>query len=210
MDQARYPPYWIGSGKAAGQLQYMDHLLTFDRANTTCKTHAFGGPRWAQARHFWGGDMSLSERETKLIEAYERHGRAYLADCVRNARVHQLLDSFFGTDFYTPSEYLHDFLSNRHAMRFTLDPGSISEEFLHDREAMKSAIHPGSPREMWTLIYQWEAETKEKYEGDEGLALVKELNRRQLEARSRSRIVYPFQRMMRRSWKRCRKVVGMT
>jgi hypothetical protein len=154
--------------------------------------------------------MALSEVEVKLCEAYERQGRDDLAYCVRNARVHQLLDSFFGTNFYTPAECLHSFLSSRHAMRLTLDPGSISEEFLLDREAMKSALHPGSPRGLWTLIDQWETETERKYEGDEGLALVKELNQRQLETRSRSKIVYPWQRMMRRSWKWCRKIMGRT
>ena len=186
----------------------INHLLTFHGAYTTCKAHAFGGPRWAQPEHFWAGDMTLSPKEIKLIEAYERQGRTDLAECVRNARVHQLLDPFFGTDFYTPSGYLHEFLSSRHAMRLTLDPGSISEEFLLDPEAMKSALHPGSPREMWALIQQWETETEKKYEGDEGLALVKELDKRKWEAFSRSKIVYPLQEMMRRSWKRCRKIMG--
>jgi len=85
-----------------------------------------------------------------------------------------------------------------------------AEEFLSHRHSMKSILDPGSTFEATTSFRQWELETESKYEGDEGLALVKELNRRQLENRSSSGIVYPLQRIMRRSWKRCRKAVGMT
>jgi hypothetical protein len=154
--------------------------------------------------------MALSEREIKLIEAYERHGREDLAHCVRNARVHQLLDPFFGTDHYDPAEYLHSFLSSRHAMMSIMDPGLISEESSLDHDAIKSSLHPGSRREMWTLINQWEAETEKKYEGDEDLALVKDLYQRFWQDWSRSKIVYPSQRVMRRSWKRCREIIGKT
>lgn len=154
--------------------------------------------------------MALSEREVKLCEAYERQGRADLAHCVRNARVHQLLDPFLGTDFYNQNECLHHFLSNRHAMIMTLDPSWCSEESSLDREAMKSTLHPSSILELNTLIHQWEIETEKKYEGDEGLALVKELNQRFWPNWSRSKIVYPFQRVMRRSWKRCREIIGKT
>jgi len=166
----------------------MDHLLTFHRAGTTSKVAAFGAPRWAYSESFWEGEMALSEVEVKLCEAYERQGRADLAYCVRNARVHQLLDAFFGTNMYFPWR-AKELLSHLHAMKTTFNPGS-------------------SPEAM--TIQQWLTETERRYEGDEGLALVKELNRRQLEARSSSRIVYPVHEVMRRSWKRCRKVVGMT
>jgi hypothetical protein len=188
MDQAQCPPYWIGSGKATLLAIYMTNLLTSARAGTTCKVHAFGGPRWAQPEHFWEGDMTLSPKEIKLIEAYERQGREDLAHCVRNARVHQLLDGFFGHNMYFPWRG-KEMLSHLHAMKLTFNPGS-------------------SPETM--TIQQWLTETEKKYEGDEGLALVKELNQRQLETRSRSRIVYPLQRVMRRSWKRCRKFMRRT
>ena len=164
----------------------MDHLLTFARAGTTSKVAAFGAPRWAYSESFWEGDMALSEVEVKLCEAYERQGREDLAHCVRNARVHQLLDGFFGDDMYS---------------------GWRAKEFLSTRQAMKSTFNPGSSPEAMT-IQEWDIETERKYEGDEGLALVKELMQRQLDARSWSRIVYPLQRMMRRSWKRCRKIMG--
>jgi hypothetical protein len=73
----------------------MDHWLTLARAGTTSKVAAFGAPRWAYSKSFWEGEMALSEVEVKLCEVYERQGRADLAHCVRNARVHQLLDPFF-------------------------------------------------------------------------------------------------------------------
>jgi len=167
---------------------YMYYLLTLNRANTTCKVAAFGGPRWAQPDHFWEGNMALSENELKLIEAYERHGREDLAHCVRNARIHQLLFGFFGHNMYTPW-CTKEFLSSRHAMKSTLNPGS-------------------SPKAI--TIQEWDIEIKRKYEGDEGLAMVRELDQRQLETRSRSDIVYPLQRVMRRSWKCCRKIMGRT
>jgi hypothetical protein len=166
----------------------MDHLLTFARAGTTCKVAAFGAPRWAYPEGFWEGNMALSDMEIKLCEAYERQGREDLAHCVRNARVHQLLDPFFGTNMYFPWR---------------------GKEMLSHLHAMKSTFNPGSSPETMT-IQQWLTETEKKYEGDEGLALVKELNQRQLDTRSSSRIVYPLQRMMRRSWKRCRKILGRT
>jgi hypothetical protein len=143
----------------------VNHLLTFTRANTTCKVAAFGAPRWALSQSFWEGDMALSERVVKLCEAYERQGRADLAHCVRNARVHQLLDPFLGTDFYNQNECLHHFLSNRHAMIMTLDPSSSSKESSLDGEAMKSTLHPSSILELNTLIHQWEIETEKKVRG---------------------------------------------
>jgi len=168
----------------------MYDLLTSDRANTTCKVAAFSGPRWAQPDHFWEENMTLSDKEVKLIEAYERHGRADLAHCVKNARIHQLLFCFFDDDKFLYTTYK-------------------SKKFMSCRHAMKSVFEPDSTPEAIT-IQQWDMEMERKYEGDEGLAIVRELDQRQLETRSRSDIVYPLQRVMRRSWKCCRKITGRT
>jgi hypothetical protein len=45
--------------------------------------------------------MALSDMEIQLCEAYHRHGRADLAECVESARVHQRLNGFFGTNLYS-------------------------------------------------------------------------------------------------------------
>lgn len=150
---------------------------------------AFGAPRWAYPENFWAGDMALSDMEIKLCEAYERQGRADLAHCVRNARVHQLLDGYFGYDMYRPGR---------------------REEFLVSRHAMISIFNADSSPEATTSVEQWEIETAEKYDGDEGLALVKKIDEQGYEARTRSKLVYPLQRAMRVVWKRCRSIVRMT
>lgn len=180
-----YPPSWTGSGEFSHGIS---HLLTCTRANTACKVAAFGAPRWAFSETFWLGDMALSEMEVKLCEAYERRGRPDLAHCVRNARAHQLLDAFFGTDLYTPAEWLKDFLSHFYAMKLILDPGSRFERM--------------------TSIRQWDIETEKKYKGDEGLALVKQLDQERFKTRVPSRIVYPTQRMIGRMWRGCRRIIG--
>ena len=148
-------------------------IAEFIRAETTCKTAAFGAPRWALSQAFWDGDMALSELEVKLCEAYERRGRQDLADCVKNARVYQLLDSYLGTDFYTYEDNLRRyFLGHFHAMQRTLDPSCTLDTS--------------------TSIPRWISQMTKKHEGDEGLTVVKEMDRQSHKARMHSRVIYPL------------------
>jgi len=152
-------------------------LAEFTRAETTCKTAAFGAPRWALSQAFWDGDMALSELEVKLFEAYESHGRQDLAHCVKNARVYQLLDSYLGTDFYTYEDNLRRyFLEHFHAMQRTLDPSCTLDTS--------------------TSIPPWISQMTKKHEGDEGLAAIKELDRQSSKARMHSRVIYPLKHLI--------------
>lgn len=161
--------------------------LTNARANTTCKTAAFGAPRWAYPDSFYYGDMALSQMELKLCEAYTRQGREDLAHCVKNARVHQLLDGFFETDLYSVQGDLDGFLPYFHAMQATLDPDCVVDKS--------------------TSVHQWIFLTEKKYEGDEGLALVKALGQRNVQTRTTSKIAFPLKQAFSRVWNRFRKSV---
>jgi len=121
--------------------------------------------------------MILSDREVKLCEAYERLGRDDLALCVKNARVYQLLDGFVGTDFYTNADDLRGFFLGRlHAMQRTLDPSC-------------------SPHTSST-IPQWINQMLEKHNGDQGLAVVKELDQQNSKARKPSKVIYPVKKFL--------------
>jgi hypothetical protein len=155
--------------------EYSVTLAKCPRAETACKTAAFGAPRWALSQAFWDGDMTFSELEVKLCEAYERRGRDDLAHCVKNARAYQLLDSYMGTDFYTYEDDLRGyFLGHFHAMQRTLDPNCRLDTS--------------------TSISQWISQMTTKHEGDEGLAVVKELDRQSYKARRHSKVIYPLKR----------------
>jgi hypothetical protein len=160
-------------------LEYSLTLAECTRAETRCKTAAFGAPRWALSQAFWDGDMALSELEVKLFEAYERLGRQDLAHCVKNARIYQLLDSYLGTDFYTYEDNLRRyFLGHFHAMQRILDPSCSPDTS--------------------TSIPQWITRMSEKHEGDEGLAAVKEMDRQSYKARMHSRVIYPLKHFFTR------------
>lgn len=156
----------------------IDHSLTIFRANTTCKTAAFGAPLWAYPNGFWFGNMKLSKMELKLIAAYEKHGREDLAQCVKNARVHQLLDGFLGVDL--PFGELASFIPTLQALRFTLDPGSTH---------------------VATSIEEWLVSAEMKYQKYDGLEHVRNLDRTWYMVRSRSEIVYPLRRAAFRIWR---------
>jgi hypothetical protein len=114
-----------------------------------------------------------------LCEAYERQGRHDLAQCVKKARVHQLLDGFFDIDLYSSGDpRLKTLMPYLNAMQSTLDPNSNNESF--------------------TSIPQWTQHTTKKHEKDEGLALVQELDKRNRKAKGFSSIVYPAKRVLGR------------
>jgi hypothetical protein len=166
----------------------MCFLLTIVRATTTCKIAAFGAPRWAYSDTFWSGDMALSDMEIQLCEAYHRHGRADLAECVKSARVHQHLDGFFGTDLFSSFGYVEDLRESLHALQSTLDPNC--------------------DHEMWKSVREWQHSTEKKYQGDDGLELAKRLDRQHRETRTRSEFVYPLKRTMGLIRKGLRKMMG--
>jgi hypothetical protein len=162
-------------------------LITL-RAETTSKTAAFGAPGWAVDESFLRGDMALSGGELRLCDAYEKYGRKDLADCVRGARVYQLLDAFLSVDWYSKGEV---------------------DGFLPYFQAMIKVLDPGDRREPATSLQQWVMETQKIYEKEDGLAGVLELDRlRRKGSRRRSIVIYPVQRCVLGVFKACRKALA--
>jgi hypothetical protein len=73
------------------------------------------------------------------------------------------------------------FLAYFHALQRTLDPSCC----------------PDSSISKW----EWIAKMEGKYEADEGLAMVKELDQRMWKARRPSRVVYPLKQVFSLPWK---------
>lgn len=125
--------------------------------------------------------MELSENEVKLCGAYERRGRDDLAHCVKTARVHQLLDAFLGSDLYSMEPAVNGyFLAYLHAVQRTLDPSCSPDTS--------------------TSVFEWIAKMEEKHQGDEVLALVKELDQQMWKTRRPSRIIYPLKQFLSLLW----------
>jgi len=132
--------------------------------------------------------MPLSPLELKLCTAYERQGRGDLAQCIKSARVYQLLDGFLETDLYSPGRAL-SVLPYLHAMRSILDPSWTPEPF--------------KPVPIWF----WIKSMAKQREGEEGVALVQRLDYRNRKGRVPSKIVYPLKRTLCWAWKGFRNII---
>jgi hypothetical protein len=169
-------------------MNYKTLWLIALRAETTSKPAAFGAPGWAVDESFLRGDMALSGGELRLCEAYEKYGRKDLADCVRGARVYQLLDAFLSVDWYSSGEV---------------------DGFLPYFQAMFKILDPNDKREPAKSLDQWVMETQKIHEKEDGLAAVLELDRvRRQGSRRRSIVVYPVQRCVLGVFKACRKALA--
>jgi hypothetical protein len=72
-------------------------IIDWEWAFTTTKEAAFASPNWAyNTDGYLAGDNAQTPEETLLCEAYERLGRADLAECVRNGRIFHRLDDITG------------------------------------------------------------------------------------------------------------------
>lgn len=140
---------------------------------------------------FWTGDMALSAMELMLCEAYERNGRLDLAECVKGARVHQLLDAFFSEDLYSFDGDLDQLLPTLHAMTTTLIPGADPEHI--------------------TSLRTWEIKTEQIYVKDEGLPGIRELQQIVNKGGRRpSTVLYPIKKWIGRIWQRCQGLFSRT
>jgi hypothetical protein len=144
------------------------------RVQTTCKTSAFGGPHWTRYDKLLYHN-ELSPMELLLCAAYERHGRNDLADCVRNARVHQRLDSFISAEIFDRMGTREELLGRFYGLFKTFHPDSKEDPPVYT-----------SP---WSDVEQWMKKLEIKFASDEGLSAMKALPNPDLKGWPSSRVV---------------------
>ncbi|WVQ96999.1 hypothetical protein IAU59_004108 [Kwoniella sp. CBS 9459] len=129
-------------------------ILDWEWAYTTTKGEAFCAPEiFYNLIYFWAGRDVMSQEESMLIAAYEKHGRLDLADCVRNGRLYQRLARIGRYDKNIMKSGFRTIFSEHPAPDF--DPPARSDEKWRVYMMKRYKENPGLQRAMsrfgWTI-----------------------------------------------------------
>lgn len=121
----------------------------------TTKAAAFAAPMWTyEDDDYQMGINRMTPEEKLLCEAYISKGRNDLAECVRNARLHQRISDMFKCGYW---------------------PLLPDENLLGMLNGLADAIAPSDKDILPTTLQQWQQETMARHADDPDLPTVVEL-----------------------------------